>query len=338
MKAAVFQEVGHPLAIQDVPDPTPGEMELVLRVKCCGICGTDLHASSTQGGVPDGCVMGHEFAGEIVEVGKGVPDHFEVGQHATSVPAMGCGRCGDCLSGDVMNCSKIKIIGLGREPGAFAEYVRVGSYETLRLPDSLPWDLGALVEPLAVGLHAVKVADLKPGQNALVLGGGPIGLAVSLWLRFFGLRSVVVSEPTEARRSLAIQLGATGTVLGGDDLAEEFYAHAGGPPDVVFECVGLPGLLGQCIELARPRSKIIVMGLCMAPETIVPAVALAKELNLQFVLAYHKKDFSFTIDLLASGRLNPEAMVTHRVGLGGLPAAFEALRNPTTQCKVLVEV
>ncbi|MFP6639786.1 MAG: alcohol dehydrogenase catalytic domain-containing protein [Myxococcota bacterium] len=163
MKAAVFEEAGRPLVVGDVPDPSPTESELVLKVKCCGICGTDLHASAVPGGLPVGCVMGHEFSGEIVEVGNRAVGGFSLGERVACVPAKGCGACAACLSGDVMQCAGLDILGLGQMPGAFAEYVRVGSQEALRLPEHIDWNSGALVEPLAVGLHAVKVAQVQAG-------------------------------------------------------------------------------------------------------------------------------------------------------------------------------
>ncbi|MEE3327243.1 MAG: alcohol dehydrogenase catalytic domain-containing protein [Myxococcota bacterium] len=338
MKAAVFKEAGQPLVIEEVSEPSSGDADLILQVHCCGICGTDLHSSAVPGGLPAGCVMGHEFAGTVVEAGKEASRDFSVGDRVTSVPTRACGRCVHCLSGDVMLCEQSSILGLGKEAGAFAEYVRVGSNEAVALPDAVDWNMGALVEPLSVGLHAVRVAGIRPGQNVLVLGGGPIGLAVSIWLRFFGARSVVVSEPAPGRRDRAQQLGATAALSGGEGLAEDFRDHVGAPPDVIFECVGLPGLLGTCIDLAAPRSKVIVAGVCMAMDSIFPAAAVVKELVLQFVLAYHKDDFSFAIDMLASGRIDPLPMVTDRVSLEGLPVAFEALRRPTTECKVLVEI
>ncbi len=338
MQAAVFHAADRPLVIEEVPEPVPGPRDLVVEVKCCGICGTDLHAASLPGGLPPGSVMGHEFAGEVVEVGSEADGNFAAGDRVTAIPAIGCGHCRDCLAGDVMRCSEVEITGLGQVPGAYAQFVRVGSNEALRLPEGVDFRLGALVEPLAVGLHAVKAAGLAPGQEVLVLGAGPIGLAVTLWARFFGARSILVSEPAEGRRAMASALGASEVLAGAEAAAPALAERPGGGVDVIFECVGVPGLLAESVNLAAARSKVVVAGVCAQPDSFVPALAVIKELQFQFVLGYHKSDFGLTLDMLASGRIDPWPMVTDRVGLADLPGAFEALKNPADQCKVLVEL
>jgi len=260
MQAAVFHSPDQPLTIENVPDPTPGPTDLVVEVRCCGICGSDLHAASEPGGLPQGCVMGHEFSGEVVEVGSDAREKFQPGDRVTAIPGIGCGACADCLSGDVMHCTALKITGLGQLPGAYAQYVRVGSNESVRLPDSVNFSLGALVEPLAVGLHAVKAAELEPGQDVLVLGAGPIGLAVILWSRFLGARNILVSEPAQGRRAMATALGATAVAEQAGAAAEILAERSAGGADITFECVGRPGLLAQSVSLAPARSKVVVAG------------------------------------------------------------------------------
>jgi len=337
MRAAVFRGLGRPLEIEDVPEPEPGPADLILRVNACGVCGSDLHASAVPPGLPPGTVMGHEFAGEVVDRGREARG-FEVDDRVCALPYIACGRCAACLSGDGIRCAEMRGTGLGQIPGAYAEYVRVGSHESLRLPEAVGPDLGAMVEPLAVGLHAVRQSDLHPGANVLVLGAGPIGLAVALWARFFGARRVAVSEKAAPRLALADRFGATHAIdAGREDVAGAFLRAAGTGPDVVFECVGVPGILQQCIGMAPSRSRIVVVGVCMQPDTIVPGLAILKELSLHFVVGYRKLDFELTLDMLEAGRLDPRPMITDRVDLEGLPDAFEALRSPTTQCKVLVE-
>ncbi len=337
MRAAVFQGTGQLLKVEDVPEPNPGPRDLVVQVKSCGVCGTDLHLSGLPSGLAEGTVLGHEFAGEVVHVGPEAAGDWQLGDRITALPCIGCGRCVACLSGDPMQCPAVEGTGLGQVPGAFSERVRVGSSESIRVPDGVDDRTAALTEPLSVGLHAVNVAKLEAGQNVLIIGAGPIGLAVALWARFFGARSVVVSEVSAQRRKLASEIGATAVLDGAGDVAAGFADHAGGPPDVVFECVGAPGLLMQCVGLLPQRGKLIVAGVCMEPDTIVPVMAVIKEIQLNFVLGYLKPDFQLTLDMLASGRIRADALVTDVVDLAGLPSAFEALRTPSTQCKVIVE-
>jgi (R,R)-butanediol dehydrogenase/meso-butanediol dehydrogenase/diacetyl reductase len=338
MKAAVFHEPGKPLSIENIPEPDPAPSDLVLRVKSCGICGSDLHAAAIPPGLPRGTVMGHEFAGEVVEVGPEASAAWQVGDRVCALPYIGCGRCQACLAGDGTLCPVVQTTGLGQLPGAYAEFVRVGSGEALRLPESVSFQQGALVEPLAVGLHAVNTAKLRAADNVLVIGAGPIGLATAMWARFFGARHVIISEKVSGRLEMADRFGATGVIDASEQVvAAAFHEQAGAAPDVIFECVGVPGLLQQCIMMAPARGRIIVVGVCMQPDTIVPGMAILKEVSLHFVVAYRKSDFRLTIDMLHGGRIAPDAMVTDIVGLDGFADAFETLKTPTTQCKVLLE-
>lgn len=335
MRAATFQGAGRPLALAEVADPTPGPGELVLRVSGCGICGSDLHLSA-EPLLPAGTVFGHEFAGVIVAVGPNAGGWRE-GEAVCALPLFGCGACVACVTGDTHHCAAMRGTGLGAVAGAYAEYVRVSARETFRLPDDLaPWE-GALVEPLAIGLHAVHGADLKAGDDVLIIGAGPIGLTTTLWARHSGAREVVVSDPVAHRRELAEALGATGTI---DPSREEartgFERLARRPPNVIFECVGVPGLLQEIFAQAPPRCRVVVAGVCIRPDTIVPVVALMKELSVRFTIFYNRADFGRTLDMLRTGRIDPRPLITDVVDLAGLPGAFEALRTPTTQCKVVV--
>lgn len=338
MKAAVLREAGKILQIEQVADPTPGPGELILKVESCGICGSDLHVSDIPGALAPGTVMGHEFAGVVAEVGREAAQRFRVGERVCALPCIGCGRCGPCLAGDSSRCPTVQTTGLGQIPGAYAEYVRVGQHEVLRLPESVGHRQGAMVEPLAVALHAVEKAELLPGARVLVIGAGPIGLCTALWARFFGARAVVVSEKAAGRRELAARFGATDAIdPAAGDVAASFAKSAGGPPDVVFECVGVRGLLQESMNLARDRGRVVVVGVCVTPDTIVPATAILKELDLRFVVAYLRRDFELTLALLDQGRISSESMVTDVVDLARFPAAFEALKRPTTQCKIILE-
>lgn len=340
MQAAVFPGLGEPLALKELSRPEIGPTELLVRVGYCGVCGSDLHA--TQPGdlvVPEGTILGHEFSGEIAAVGEAVREDWQVGERVTAVPVQACGDCHRvCKYGLGIHCPNNTITGFDPiAQGAYAEYVRVESANAVRLPEAVSLEAGATVEPLSVGLHAVAKAVMAPGSDVLVIGGGPIGLACIAAARVAGARHAVLSEFNEKRRAIAQAMGATAAIdPEAGDVAEQYGAIAGGPPDIVFECVGVPGMLGQCIELVKHQGKVIACGVCTKAESFVPLTALAKEACLQWALGYGKRDFEVVVDLIASGRLDPAPMISHVIGLDALPQRFEALRTPTDECKVLI--
>lgn len=343
MKAAVFKAVGQPLTVEKVADPTPSAEELVVKVSHCGICGTDLHA--TREGLTTACngrILGHEFVGEVAEIGKAAGDRWQIGDRVCALPFIGCGKCLACASGKFFQCNNKKVSGVDAQ-GGFAEYVTTGSRETLLLPDTLALETAALVEPLAVSLHAVRVAKLQAGNRVLIMGAGPIGLTVAVWARFFGARDIVVSELTDSRAQLAKTMGATQVIkpdlkAGASGLLQQFMDVTGAAPDIIFECVGAPGLLQQCMEIAPYGGKIIPVGVCEQPDSIMPFFGLIKELNVQFAIAYDRDDFETTIAMLAEGRINIQPMITDIISLDELPDAFEALKTPSHQCKVLAKI
>jgi len=343
MKAAVFKEVGKPLDVENVDDPTPDPSELVLKVSYCGICGTDLHA--TREGLTTACcgqILGHEYVGEIAEVGPEAEGDWKVGDRICALPFIACGTCLPCAAGRFFECEEKKVSGVN-DQGGFAEYVTTGSRESVRLPDSLDLQTAALVEPLAVGIHAVRIADVKAGSRIMIIGAGPIGLTVAQWCHVFGARDIIVSELADVRVELARKMGATGVIKpditkGAENLLEQFIDVAGGPPDVIFECVGAPGLLQQCIEIAPYGSKIVPVGVCEQPDAIMPFFGLVKELNIQFAIAYTLDDFETSVAMLANQRIDVAPMITDIISLEELPQAFEALKTPTSQCKVLAKL
>ncbi|MEN3973944.1 alcohol dehydrogenase catalytic domain-containing protein [Emcibacter sp. SYSU 3D8] len=338
MKAAVFREAGKPLAIETIPDPSPEAGEAIIRVRHCGVCGTDLHATEDHGRKAGGMVMGHEFCGEIVALGKDTPAGWKEGDRLTSLPFIGCGRCAACLLGKPWQCATKLIIGLGDVGGGFAEYTRVHLNSAVALPDPVSWKSGALVEPLAVSLHGVRaIRKGLAGKNVLVIGAGPIGLTTALWCSFFGARHVIVSELDPGRAQMALRYGATGLVDATGDVGAQFRELTGAEPELIMECVGVPGMIAKCTELAPYGGEIIVVGFCAQPDTFMPAFAMAKELSMNFVIAQDKADFQFVVDMLAAGRIDVEGLVTDVLTFEQFPAAFEALRKPTSQCKILLE-
>jgi threonine dehydrogenase-like Zn-dependent dehydrogenase len=341
MKAAVFRGLGKPLSIETLARPEINDGEVLLKVAYCGICGSDLHATA-EGVfvVPDGTVLGHEFSGEVIESGDKA---WRKGDRLTSVPVNACAdetcqALGKCKNDLGILCPNNRITGLAVDvPGAYAEFVKIGARQALKLPEGVSYEEGALVEPLSVGLHAIRKARLEVGSRVLILGAGPIGLSVTAFSKVAGARDVVVSELNATRREKAKSMGATAVIdAGAADLAQRFAEITGGPPDVIFECVGVKGLIQQCIDLSRPRGKIVVVGVLMMEDAIVPISAILKELDIQFVLGYIDEDFAIVLDALAKKSINAKAMISDIVGLGELPSAFEALRKPQSQIKVLI--
>ena len=327
MRALVVRP-GGALAVESVPDPIPGEGQLVLRVAACGICGSDLHMHA-RGLLPTGAVMGHEFAGEVAESAHG----FRAGERVCALPVLSCGHCRRCRSGLGAYCEAQRALGLGAAPGAFAEYVAVAAHETLRLPGEIGAEVGALVEPLAVALHAVRVGRVRPGDGCLVLGAGPIGLGALLWARYFGAREIVVCERSAARRRLAEQLGA-GAVAAPEALDAVLAERLPEGASVVIEAIGAPGAIERALACVAFRGRVVVAGVCLGPDTIQPLASLLREATVHFVLAYEKDDFQFSIDALARGRLDPLPMITRRCSLDEIPTAFAELGGPNEDGKV----
>jgi (R,R)-butanediol dehydrogenase/meso-butanediol dehydrogenase/diacetyl reductase len=334
MRAAVLQKKSEPLAIVDLDDPTPGPGELLVRVDSCGICGSDLHFSDSYE-LP-GLVLGHEFSGTVADRGPDV-EGWATGTPLTALSVATCGRCDACLSGRVRKCQQASMIGIER-PGAYAEYLTVPAHNALALPDGFDTAIGALIEPLAVGLHAIERGRVAPYDDVLVIGAGPVGLAVIAWLEHLGVRSFVASAPSAARRDLASRLGAAVVDPSADDVASRFAELTGRPPSVVIECVGVPGLLQQAVDHAAIDATVVIAGVCMQPDDLVPIIAMTKELDLRFAFYYRQQDFDYAIDAIHRGRFDPRPLVTSEVGLDDLPARFDELKTPASHAdaKVLV--
>ena len=323
MKAAVFHKPGDALTIETVPQPSISDREMLVKVSHCGICGTDIHASREGPFMaPPETIFGHEFTGEIVEIGNALEGGaFTIGDRITSLPFI-----------------DDKTIGLGKISGAYSEYVKVGYDLVVKLPDALSNRDGALVEPLAVGLHSVKMAGNIAGKTVLIIGAGPIGLTCAIWCRFFGAARIVISEMSEARLKMAETFGFNDFIDPKGDVAAQFSSLTGSAPEVQFECVGAVGLMQECIQRAPKRGLIMGIGVCDNPDTIVPLMAFGKELTIQWAVGYDKEDFEFTIEMMMQGRISAEAMITEVVSLAQVPAVFEALKKPTNQCKVLINL
>jgi threonine dehydrogenase-like Zn-dependent dehydrogenase len=333
MKAAVFHAAGQPLTIETLDDPTPAADEVVIKVDRCGICGTDLHMTSGHGwDYAAGTVPGHEYSGEVVAIGSGV-EGFRTGEFITGLPSAGCGRCEGCAHGIPALCdTPIPVM------GGFGEYLRVPVRSALKLPAALSLADGALVEPLAVGLSGLRAAGLKGGEKVLVLGGGAVAVCAIYWARLLGAGPIVAVSRSERRSALCLGMGADAFVASGETEIHEVIERLGGSPDVVLECVGAAGLLGQAIFHVRKFGQVVSLGFCTAPDPIIPAIAAWKAIRFAFPVGYRMDDFRYAADHLDAGKADPRALVTSTIALDELPATFEALRAPNTETKVQVKL
>lgn len=340
MRAALFHGAGKPLAIETIADPRPAADEVVIAVAGAGICGSDLHFTAIEQPVPSGgLVLGHEFAGTIVDVGRDVGNGLKPGDRVTALPIFACRSCDACEAGLPALCPGGIFAGYTSDrPGGFAQFVKARGAMVQKLPDGVTFSDGAMVEPLAVGHHIVSRAALRPGEAVLILGGGPIGAAVALFARIAGAAHVIVSEPFPARRARSLAAGATASI---DPQAEPveraFLAIAGRRPDIVFECVGLPGMLHQAVDLVGLRGRVVVAGVLFEEDRLPPIVALGKEVTIIYSQAYTERDFAAVIDMIARGVADPAPLHTATIGLDALPDMFEALRTASPHCKVLID-
>lgn len=360
MQAAVLRNQS--IVLDEIERPTPGPGEVLIRIESCGICGSDLHFAShgeemlqanRDMGLPvmtdlaKDVVMGHEFSGILEAHGDGCAGTVPVGRRVTAFPI----SARDALP---------VLVGFSNDvPGAYSEYVVVAEPAAIPVPDGLEPDVAAMTEPMAVAKHAAVKGRLDelgdPADvTALVVGCGPIGLAVIAVLRAAGVGTIVASDLSQTRRELATTMGATATFDPREDQQHTtFLGHvvdmsrtADTPyglfqvpamrPAIIFECVGVPGVLHQLAMIAPPRTRIVVVGVCMESDSIQPSIAINKELDFQFVLGYSTEEFAETLAELADGTLDPRPMITGSTGLGGVAAAFRTLASPDEHAKIVV--
>src|SRR6266852_1084654 len=346
------------LVVTDLPQPEPGPGEVMVKTLACGICGSDLHAlkhaeqfvaASRRAGsvftmdLSRDVVMGHEFCVEIVEHGPGTRKTLPVGSRVCSRPGL-------------VRPDGPRTVGYSNDtPGGYAEYMRLTEALLLPVPGGLSTEHAALTEPMAVGVHAVARARLEPDDAPLVIGCGPVGLAVIAALRLADVRPIVAADFSPRRRELALALGADVVVDPAQTTPWQSWREAAvwrdaarapalppwlpGPPRrpaVVFECVGVPGVLDQIMAAAPRHARIVVVGVCMEPDTISPMLGISKELAMQFVLGYTQDEFTATLGHIAAGRIPVAPLVTGTVDLDGVAGAFAELASPDRHAKIMV--
>jgi 2-desacetyl-2-hydroxyethyl bacteriochlorophyllide A dehydrogenase len=334
------------LSVVDRDDPVAGVGQAVVQVIACGVCGSDLHSFRSGLAVKPGNVLGHEFCGRVVSA-PGV-EGLGAGDRIAVRPLMPCGHCDRCRAGDLQLCegAHASDIGYG-SAGAFAERVLVPRAvvgETVFVLPPAVDDLGgALVEPLAVALHAVRMARVEPGDVALVLGGGMIGLGVTALLALAGAGAVVVAEPSGFRRERALALGADHVVDPASTDVTKLMRSLTGPGaynlgarvDVVFECAGAPAALATALKSVRTGGTIVLSGIFGAKVGAHLDRVVEKEVRVQGAVAY-RDEFADVIDHLADGRLRAQDFVTHTFGLDDIDEAFHTQMDAERAVKVQV--
>jgi len=345
------------LVCDEIAELTPGEGQVLVKTLACGICGSDLHSlhhmehmidlSRRAGGLDNGfnpsadTVFGHEFCAEILDHGPGATKALKAGARVVSVPV-------------TLHGGGMEMLGFSnRLPGGFAERMLLTEAMLLEVPNGLPTDAAAMTEPFAVGAHAVAKARLEPKSVSLVVGCGPVGLAVIAALKALGHGPVIAADFSPRRRAAAERLGADIVIDPAKESPHDRWEGLGVPKSraaqsmmrmmgnaitqpVVFECVGSPGVVQALIEAAPAGSHIVVAGVCMETDRIEPSIAITKEIELTFVFGYTPEEFALTLRQLSEGIIDVSHLVTGKVGLDGVADAFVALGDPEAHVKVLV--
>lgn len=335
MRASVLRESRMVLR-DDIPEPVPGPGQVLVAVRACGICGSDLHFArhgaemiELARGVRDAPMnthldldadvfMGHEFSAEILDAGPGTSAPAP-GTLVTSQPIL---ISGERVDGIVFSNTVI---------GGYAERMLLSAPLLLTVPNGLDAQRAALTEPLAVGIHAVNASRIRPGDAALVIGAGPVGISIIAALRAAGVEHIVSSDFSPVRRTLAQAMGAADAV---DPAVRSPFDVV--RPTVVFEAVGVPGILDEAVRMAPSGARLISVGMSMQPDTLRPAFAAMKNLSVRFVFGHSPTEFATALTAIADGVVDVAPMITSTVGLDDVGAAFDGLSDPERHCKILV--
>ena len=321
MRAAVLEDKGR-FAIRDVPDPVLDRDEVLIRVKYCGICGSDLHLYEMETAIRPG----HEFSGDIAEVGPGVKG-WRIGDRVAVEPRSSCGGCYWCERGEIGLCDQF-YVALEQYQGAFATYTKAGSHKLHKLPDELSYEHAALIEPTTCAVHTIRLSEMQEGDTVAVLGLGPIGQLVARVARALGAKAVYATEISKSRIELArdvvdevIDANLTNPV---DRILE--LTHGTGP-DIVFECAGNVTTTQQSIPLVRKGGTIVIAGICFDwVETPISSVVL-KGLTLKGSICFSDGEYTYALDLIKDRKVDVAPLVTCKMPLDKINEAFgKALR------------
>lgn len=326
-------------AVTDLPTPHAGPGELVLRNQVCGVCGTDVHIYHGEPGSADvnpPVVLGHEYSGEVVEVGEGVTG-FAVGDHVTVDPNIYCGHCAYCQNGKKQLCPSMEAIGVTRD-GGFAQYSRIPASQAFKLEPTFPWEAAAMAEPLACCLHGIDLAGIQVGDKVCVVGGGAIGLLMVQLAKLSGASQIVLSEPNEKRRQVGLQLGANTALDPTRPDAQEAFAQVlGGGANVVIECVGNVPAVKSAFQFAGKGATVLLFSVPKVDATFdLPLFDVyKKELTIKGSFV-NPDTHARAVALINSGKVDFGPIITHRFPLDQLPEAI-AMQMSDASIKVVVE-
>jgi threonine dehydrogenase-like Zn-dependent dehydrogenase len=340
---AVALHRGEIVVRDDVADPEPVFGTALVQVKACGICGSDLHfakhghemmaLTEAMEGMPDlggpkldfdrDIYMGHEFSAEVLALGPDTTGPAP-GTLVTSLPIL-------MTMGGIAPIVYSNTVASG-----YGEQMLLSAPFLLEVPNGCSAQHAALTEPMAVGLHAVNKSGIAKGTGAVVLGCGPVGQAVIGALAMQGIEPIIATDFSPSRRALALQMGAHEALDPRDETAWAAWSRAGSGAPVVFEAIGVPGIIDDALRMAPTGTRLVVVGVCMQADTINPFFGISKELNIQFVLGYDPNEFAECLRAIAEGDLPVAPLITGEVGLDGVAGAFDALADPDQHCKILV--
>jgi threonine dehydrogenase-like Zn-dependent dehydrogenase len=345
MRAAVMRD--WQLRVDDIPEPTPGPGQVLTKVLACGICGSDLHLLQhgeesrrlmnelNADRPPDpmqvtifephlDTVMGHEFCCEVLDLGTGCTNS-KVGDIVVGLPV-------------AFDPAGLHAVGFSNiYNGGYAELMVLNEMVGIQVPTGVSADIAAMTEPLAVGVHAVAKSKITGTESAIVLGCGPVGLACIAELKMRGIGPIVAADYSSKRRALAEQLGADVVVDPRVTPAIEAWRGADGVrTPVIFEAVGVPGMIDQAMRMAPKDARILIVGACMQEDRFHPMLGIGRELSLQFAFGYEPGEFAAALASIADGKVDLTPWVTASVGIDGIPQAFRDLADPEEHAKIMV--
>ncbi|MHA1819957.1 MAG: zinc-dependent alcohol dehydrogenase [Promethearchaeota archaeon] len=324
--------------IEEVPIPKPGPDEIVMKIAYCGICGSDLHAyEGKHPFIPLPATPGHEFSGWVYEVGENVKD-FKVGDRVTAEPNLNCGKCYNCKIGRYNICENLRVMGCQGD-GAMADYFLLPANKTVKLPDNLSLKDAALVEPLAVGVHAAHRAGDLYMKNVVIVGAGMIGLSVLTNVVRAGVKNIWVIDLSDDRLNLAKKIGATRVLNAKEDVVSIIRKEAGFEGvDVAFECVGVEASLRTCMDVIRKGARVVVIGVFGDESRIKSAILQDWEMELVGSLMYVRRDIEESIQLLAEKALPVEDTIGKIFPLDKPKEAFDFARENKKSIKTVFEI